>query len=86
VPGQIGLIQATEAIKFILKIGKPLVGRFLIYNALESDFRTFSTRKNPECALCGEQKVEDRKLRSCEVENIEDRKKTDCFEPVSITS
>ncbi|GAH01593.1 unnamed protein product, partial [marine sediment metagenome] len=34
-PGQIGLIQATEAIKFILGIGEPLVGRFLVYDALD---------------------------------------------------
>ncbi len=51
-PGQVGLIQATEAIKLILKKGKPLIGQFLIYNSLDMDFRTFSIRKNPDCPLC----------------------------------
>jgi molybdopterin/thiamine biosynthesis adenylyltransferase len=55
VPGQIGLIQATEAIKLILKKGKPLVGQFLIYHSLEMEFRTFSIRKNPSCPLCNEE-------------------------------
>jgi len=55
VPGQIGLIQATEVIKLILKKGNPLIGRFLIYNALESDFKTFTIKKNPSCHLCGEE-------------------------------
>jgi len=53
VPGQIGLIQATEVLKFILGRGKPLIGRFLIYDALESDFTVFSTSRNEECPLCG---------------------------------
>jgi len=52
VPGQVGLIQATEAIKLILKKGKPLIGQFLIYNSLDMDFRTFSIKKNPDCPLC----------------------------------
>ena len=56
-PGQIGLIQATEVIKLILKKGKPLIGRFLIYNALEMDFKTFSVGRNPSCHLCGEKAV-----------------------------
>jgi len=55
VPGQVGLIQATEAIKLILKKGKPLIGQFLIYNSLEMEFRTFSIRKNPDCPLCNSQ-------------------------------
>jgi molybdopterin/thiamine biosynthesis adenylyltransferase len=52
VPGQVGLIQATEAIKLILKKGKPLIGQFLIYNSLDMDFRTFSIKKNSDCPLC----------------------------------
>jgi molybdopterin/thiamine biosynthesis adenylyltransferase len=55
VPGQIGLIQATEAIKLILKKGKPLVGQFLIYHSLETEFKTFPIRKNPSCPLCNEE-------------------------------
>jgi molybdopterin/thiamine biosynthesis adenylyltransferase len=55
VPGQIGLIQATEAIKLILKKGKPLIGKFLIYHSLDTEFNTFPIRKNPSCPLCNEE-------------------------------
>jgi len=48
------LLQATEAIKLILRKGKPLIGQFLIYHSLESDFRLFQVRKNPVCPLCNE--------------------------------
>jgi hypothetical protein len=58
VPGQVGLIQATEAIKLILKKGKPLIGQFLIYNSLDMEFKTFPIRKSPSCPLCnGEPKI-----------------------------
>jgi len=58
VPGQIGLLQATEAIKLILKKGRPLIGQFLVYHSLESDFRLFQVKKNPDCPLCnGEPKI-----------------------------
>jgi molybdopterin/thiamine biosynthesis adenylyltransferase len=53
VPGQIGLMQATEAIKLILGKGKPLIGRILIYDALDADIRVFSLKKNEKCPLCG---------------------------------
>jgi adenylyltransferase/sulfurtransferase len=55
VPGQVGLIQATEAIKIILQKGKPLIGQFLTYHALETEFRKFPVRKNPSCPLCNEE-------------------------------
>ncbi len=51
-PGQIGLLQATEAIKLILKKGTPLIGKYLVYQSLDSDFRVFTVRKNPSCPLC----------------------------------
>ena len=54
-PGQVGLIQATEAIKIILQKGKPLIGQFLIYHALETEFKMFPVRKNPSCPLCNEE-------------------------------
>ncbi len=54
-PGQVGLFQATEAIKLILKKGKPLIGQFLIYHSLEADLKSFMIKKNPECSLCGEE-------------------------------
>lgn len=53
VAGTIGTIQATEAIKTILGIGKPLVGELLVYNALLSEFRKFKINKNLNCILCG---------------------------------
>ncbi len=52
-PGIIGVIQATEAIKVMLGIGEPLIGRFLIYDALNMKFRELRLRKDPECPVCG---------------------------------
>jgi len=52
-PGIIGVIQATEAIKLILGIGEPLIGRFLIYDALKMRFRELKLRKDPDCPVCG---------------------------------
>ena len=49
----IGSIQVTEAIKLITGIGEPLVGRLMIYDALEMTYRTVKVRKDPECPLCG---------------------------------
>jgi len=53
-PGVIGSIQATEVIKFITGIGSTLLGRLLLYNALEMSFREIRLRKNPDCPVCGE--------------------------------
>ena len=53
-PGTIGLIQATEAVKLILGIGEPLVGRLLLYDALAMRFRELTLRRNPECPVCGD--------------------------------
>jgi adenylyltransferase/sulfurtransferase len=52
-PGIIGVIQATESIKLILGIGEPLIGRFLIYDALKMRFRELKLRKDPDCPVCG---------------------------------
>ena len=52
-PGIIGVIQATEAIKLILGAGEPLIGRFLIYDALRMRFRELRLRKDPDCPVCG---------------------------------
>ncbi|HEX2312392.1 MAG TPA: adenylyltransferase/sulfurtransferase MoeZ [Thermomonospora sp.] len=49
----IGSIQVNEAIKLLTGIGEPLVGRLMIYDALEMQYRTVKVRKDPECALCG---------------------------------
>jgi molybdopterin/thiamine biosynthesis adenylyltransferase/rhodanese-related sulfurtransferase len=51
-PGTIGLIQATEAIKLILGIGDLLTGRLLLYNALDMKFREVKLQKDPECPVC----------------------------------
>jgi adenylyltransferase/sulfurtransferase len=53
-PGVVGLIQATEAVKVLLGIGEPLVGRLLVYDALSMTFRTFKTPRRKDCATCGE--------------------------------
>jgi sulfur-carrier protein adenylyltransferase/sulfurtransferase len=52
-PGVIGTIQATEALKLILGIGEPLIGRFLVYDALRMRFRDLKLRKDPDCPICG---------------------------------
>ncbi|MEV4253862.1 adenylyltransferase/sulfurtransferase MoeZ [Spirillospora sp. NPDC049652] len=50
----IGSIQVNEAIKLLAGIGEPLVGRLMIYDALEMSYRTVKVRKDPDCPLCGE--------------------------------
>jgi adenylyltransferase/sulfurtransferase len=52
-PGMIGMIQATETIKLILGVGEPLIGRFLIYDALRMRFRELKLKKDPDCPVCG---------------------------------
>jgi sulfur-carrier protein adenylyltransferase/sulfurtransferase len=52
-PGIIGSIQALEAIKMLLGLGDPLVGRLLAYDALEESFRTFKVQRDPACPACG---------------------------------
>lgn len=52
-PGTIGTLQATEALKLILGVGEPLIGKLLLYNALDMSFDFVSLRKNPNCKVCG---------------------------------
>ena len=52
-PGLVGVIQATEAVKLILGKGEPLIGRVLLVDALGMKFRQVKLRKNPECPVCG---------------------------------
>jgi len=52
-PGVLGVIQATEALKLLLDIGRPLVGRLLTYDALSMRFQEFEVRRDPSCAVCG---------------------------------
>jgi adenylyltransferase/sulfurtransferase len=49
----IGTIQATEAVKLLLGIGEPLIGRLLTYDALGMRFREVRLRRDPNCPLCG---------------------------------
>ncbi len=52
-PGLVGVVQATEAVKLIAGIGEPLVGRLLLVDALGMHFRTVKLRKDPRCPACG---------------------------------
>ncbi len=52
-PGTIGTLQATEALKLLLGIGEPLIGRLLLYNALDMSFDFVRLKKNPNCKVCG---------------------------------
>jgi adenylyltransferase/sulfurtransferase len=53
-PGLIGCIQATEGVKLLLGRGTPLIGRLLLYDALQMSFREFKVKRNPNCPVCGE--------------------------------
>jgi adenylyltransferase/sulfurtransferase len=56
-PGLIGVVQATEAVKLLLGKGEPLIGRLLTYDALGMRFREVRLRRDPQCPLCGEAPV-----------------------------
>jgi sulfur-carrier protein adenylyltransferase/sulfurtransferase len=52
-PGTVGTLQATEVIKLILGVGRPLTGQLMLYDAMDMSFQTVQLRKNPGCKLCG---------------------------------
>ncbi len=56
-PGTVGTIQATEVLKLILGMGKPLIGRLLLYDALDMSLQEIKLRKNPDCPVCGDHPV-----------------------------
>ena len=56
-PGLVGVMQATEAIKLILGAGEPLIGRLLLVDALGMKFRELKLRKNPDCPVCGKNRT-----------------------------
>ena len=56
-PGVVGTIQATEAVKLIIGAGEPLIGRFLIYDALRMRFRELKLRNDPDCPVCGDHRT-----------------------------
>jgi len=53
-PGIVGNVQAIEAIKVLLDIGRPLIGHLLLFNALNMEFKKLKLRQDPECPICGE--------------------------------
>jgi adenylyltransferase/sulfurtransferase len=53
-PGVMGSLQATEAVKLLLGIGEPLLGRLLVYDALELRFQEFRFQRRADCAVCGD--------------------------------
>ena len=54
-PGVIGSLQASEALKLALEIGEPLIGRLLLFDALTAEFDEVKLRRDPDCPVCGEQ-------------------------------
>jgi molybdopterin/thiamine biosynthesis adenylyltransferase/rhodanese-related sulfurtransferase len=56
-PGLVGVMQATEAIKLILGVGEPLIGRLLLVDALAMKFRELKLRKDPDCPVCGQHRT-----------------------------
>jgi adenylyltransferase/sulfurtransferase len=54
-PGIVGSLQANEALKLLLGIGDPLIGRSLLFEALEGSFTEIKLRKDPACPVCGEE-------------------------------
>jgi len=56
-PGVIGVLQAIEAVKLIVGVGKPLIGRMIHFDALSMEFRQFKVRKDPSCPVCSENPV-----------------------------
>jgi molybdopterin/thiamine biosynthesis adenylyltransferase len=53
-PGIVGLLEANEAIKLLLGIGDPLIGKLLMFDALTEEFRTLKLKRDPHCPVCGE--------------------------------
>jgi sulfur-carrier protein adenylyltransferase/sulfurtransferase len=54
VPGIMGMLQANETLKLLLGIGDPLVGRLLLFDALETTFEELMLRRDPDCRSCGD--------------------------------
>jgi hypothetical protein len=53
-PGVIGVLQANEALKILVRYGEPLVGRLLMFDAQSTTFRELKLRRDPHCATCGD--------------------------------
>ena len=61
VPGIMGLLQANEALKLLLGIGDTLVGRLLLFDALDGEFQELRLRRDPNCPVCSDAAVEARR-------------------------
>jgi molybdopterin/thiamine biosynthesis adenylyltransferase/rhodanese-related sulfurtransferase len=85
-PGIIGTIQATEAIKLITGVGEPLIGRIALYDALRMSFRTITLPRDPECPVCGDspsiRELQEYDL-TCEPADLQDQ--TDARDPTEMT-
>ena len=57
-PGTVGCLQATEAVKLLVEVGDPLVGRMLFYDAMDLSFETVSYARNPDCPVCGDDGID----------------------------
>ncbi|ELZ36796.1 SAMP-activating enzyme E1 [Halorubrum tebenquichense] len=57
-PGTVGCLQATEAVKLLIGVGDPLVGRMLFYDAMDLSFETVPYARNPDCPVCGDDGIE----------------------------
>ncbi|MDB2241392.1 SAMP-activating enzyme E1 [Halorubrum ezzemoulense] len=57
-PGTVGCLQATEAVKLIIDVGDPLVGRMLFYDAMDLSFETVPYARNPDCPVCGDDGID----------------------------
>jgi adenylyltransferase/sulfurtransferase len=57
-PGTLGCVQATEAVKVLLDAGEPLAGRLLFYDAMGMTFETVEYRRNPDCPVCGDDPID----------------------------
>ncbi len=72
-PGVIGSLQATEAVKYLLGLGDLLTDTLLTYNALKMEFRKVQMRRNPDCPICGENptitELKDEQQPVCDIKN-----------------
>ncbi|GAA0724174.1 adenylyltransferase/sulfurtransferase [Halorubrum trapanicum] len=57
-PGTVGCLQATEAVKLLIDAGEPLVGRMLFYDAMDLSFETVPYARNPDCPVCGDDGID----------------------------
>lgn len=86
-PGLIGLVQATEALKLIVGEGEPLLGRLLLFDALKMRFREFNLRRDPECPVCGEHPTIFHPIdyeRFCDVQTAGDTSEPDTVPSISV--